>query len=237
MTFRFRLAVVVTCAALVLAACGGGDDDDASGDQAGTGSKALTGLLRIDAGSCAAAGVTAGSWFRMVQPGGKPDAGPFVTNGDSSCGDKTWTPLLPGTDGGLRLGDYQPAPEPAFDAGGNSTATLITKPTPWFAVSFGLATNPTDPQTKKAVPAPTLTVEDGKLTGSLTAFAAAWNGQHFNQGVPKPDGSRPGNTSGPTGTYDEATGKVVLEWRSQIVGGPFNNFTGVWHLEGVLAAG
>jgi hypothetical protein len=27
---------------------------------------------------------------------------------------------------------------------------------------------------------------------------------------------------------------VLLEWASQIVGGAFDNFTGVWHLEGTL---
>jgi len=30
------------------------------------------------------------------------------------------------------------------------------------------------------------------------------------------------------------TGSYSLDWASQIVGGAFNDFTGVWHLEGVL---
>jgi hypothetical protein len=44
----------------------------------------------------------------------------------------------------------------------------------------------------------------------------------------------PGLTAGPTGTYDSATKKFTLDWTSQIVGGPVNNFTGTWHLEGTF---
>lgn len=77
--------------------------------------------------------------------------------------------------------------------------------------------------------------DGGKLSGDVAAFDATWNKQAFNQGSPKPDGSRPGNTSPATGTYDAATGAYSLTWTSQIVGGPFNNFTGYWHLEGTFA--
>jgi hypothetical protein len=46
----------------------------------------------------------------------------------------------------------------------------------------------------------------------------------------------PGITAAPTGTIDPATGAFVLEWSSQIVGGAFNDFTGVWHMEGTFSA-
>jgi hypothetical protein len=69
-----------------------------AGAAAGT---ALEGTFRIEEGRCGSAGVTSGSYFRMVQPTGSPGAGPFVQNGDSPCGDKTYTPLAPGSDGGL----------------------------------------------------------------------------------------------------------------------------------------
>jgi hypothetical protein len=65
----------------------------------------------------------------------------------------------------------------------------------------------------------------------------AWNGQQFSQGSPKPDGSRPGITSDPKGSYAAKTGKYTLEWASQVVGGPFNGFTGSWHLEGTFKKG
>jgi hypothetical protein len=226
---RFATAGVVLAVTLFAAGCGGGDGNDAGAD---VGGGALTGVFNITAGRCSDAGVTTGSFFRMVQPKGKTSTGPFVKNGDSPCGDKTFTPLSPGSDGGLVTGSYQPHPNPPFDGSGNGSAKALSKPQKWFAVAFSLATNPTDPQTKKKVEAPTIEYSGGKLSGDLRALAAAWNGQHFNQGAPKPDGTSPGNTTAPSGTYDAETKAFTLTWASQIVGGPFNNFTGVWHLQG-----
>lgn len=224
------LGVGVAVLLVATAGCGGEDSPSAASDGAGS---ELVGLFAVDAGSCDASG-SDGSWFRMVQPQGTIEAGPFVTNGDSACADKTVTPLTPGTDGGLRTGDFQPQPEPAFDPDGNSVSGRIVVPQKWFAVSFGLATNSNDPQTSTAAEPPRITRDGDKLEGQLEALAASWNGQHFNQGSPKPGGERPGLTSGPTGTFDEATGRYTLEWSSQIVGGPFSNFTGIWHLEGTF---
>lgn len=212
-------------------ACGSDSGDKTEAGRT-TDAATLTGLFRVDAGQCTDAGVTTGSWFRMIQPGGKAGEGPFVPNGDSSCGDKTWSALKPGTDGGLITGTYQPQPAEPFDAEGKGTAGQIVAPTPFFAVAFANATNAVDPQTNAKTATPTITVKDGKLSGDLSAFAAAWNQQHFNQGAPKPGGAMPGLTAGPAGTYDSATKHYVLEWSSQIIGGPFNDFTGVWHLEG-----
>ena len=226
---RRRLSYLVSAVILVaLAACNTEAEPTSSTDGA------LTGVLRLDPGTCSDAGVTSGSSFRMIQPGGAEESGPFVTNGDSSCGDKTWTSLAPGSDGGLILGDFQSNPDPAFDAAGNGLAGQLTQPQKWFAVAFSLSTNQKDPQTGADVDAPSIRLEGSELTGDLRAFSAAWNGQFFNQGSPKPDGSRPGNTTEVTGSYDRTTKRVNLAWASQIVGGPFNNFTGVWNFEGVL---
>lgn len=236
---RPRAVAMVAALGLLLAACGGSSKKtESSGDTskmtAASGPQELVGLFKIDPGSCTTAGVTAGSSFRMVQGGGKLDTGPFVPNGDSPCGDKTWNPILPGTDGGLRTGAYQPFSNPPFDAKGNGTTELIAKTVKFFAVAFAVGTNEKDPQTGAATTPPKLSVDGGKLSGDLRAFAAAWNNQNFNQGSPKPDGSKPGITTDPTGTYDPATKRYTLEWASQIVGGPFNNFTGVWHFEGTF---
>lgn len=227
---RLTSAIVVVTFALAMAACGD-EGDDTAADAGGGG--ALTGVFGIEAGKCSG-GATSGSFFRMVEPKGKTTTGPFVKNGDSPCTDKTFTPLQPGTEGGLVTGSYQPQPNPPFDAAGNGAAVALSKPQKWFAIAFSLATNPTDPQTKRKAVVPSITNNGGKLSGDLRALAAAWNGQHFNQGAPKPDGSTPGNTSAPTGTYDADTESYELDWASQIVGGPFNNFTGVWHLEGTF---
>jgi hypothetical protein len=200
---------------------------------ASSSSEELVGTFRLKAGDCD--GNTSGAWFRMIQPGGDT-SGPYVTNTDSPCTDQSYTPLEPGTDGGLVTGAFQPHPDPAFGTSGGGTASRITKPQRFFGVNFAAATNPKDPQTGAAVSAPAIHVgADGSLTGDVRAFAAAWNNQHFNQGAPKPDGSTPGATAGPKGTYDRGSGAFVLEWTSQIVGGPFNNFTGQWHLEGTFA--
>lgn len=227
---RRALAVALAALVLVTAACGSEPSPPAG---SGAEKAALVGLFAVDPGTCDASG-SDGSWFKMVQPGGTVASGPFVTNGDSSCADKTVTLLTPGTDGGLRTDDFQPQPEPAFDPDGNSASARIVVPQKWFAVSFGLATNSNDPQTSAAAEPPRITRDGDKLGGQLEALAASWNGQHFNQGSPKPGGDRPGLTSGPTGTFDEATGRYSLEWSSQIVGGPFSNFTGIWHLEGTF---
>jgi len=140
--------------------------------------------------------------------------------------------LRAGLAAGLRLGEYQPQQANPFDATGNATSNAIIQPQKWFAVAFGLATNERDPQTNKKTHVPTVVVDGNKLTGDLSALAASWNGQHFNQGAPKPGGSMPGATTEVKGTYDESTGRYTLTWTSQVVGGPFNNFTGVWRLSG-----
>ena len=196
---------------------------------------ALVGTFRVTGGSCS----SGGSYFRMILPTGGA-GGPFVSNADSSCPDKTFTALSPGTNGGLVTGSYQPEPTPAFDADGNGRSNGITQPATFFGVQFSTSTNSTDPQTGIGAPPPAIAADgSGNLSGSLDAFAASWNHQEFNQGSPKPGGGRPGLTSGPTGSYNASSGAFTLEWTSQIVGGPFNNFTGQWHLSGtfVPAAG
>ena len=192
----------------------------------------LRGTFRVTAGSCGGAAVS-GSWFRMIQPGGNPDSGPFVENADSPCADKTYTPLQPGSDGGLIPGRHQPQPSAPFDNGGNGTAGRIVKPQRFFGVNFAVASNARDPQTGVATAAPALRRSGSTLSGDLRAVGVAWNRQHFNQGAPKPDGTTPGQTRLPSGTIDTATRAYTLEWASTIVGGPFNNFTGLWHLQGI----
>lgn len=246
MRFHRRWATLIALLAalvLVAAACSSDDSSDSSdsnssettAEDAAGGS--LVGVFGIDAGECADAGVTGGSYFRMVQSGGTLEAGPFIDNADSTCGDTTWTALSPGTDGGLITGDYQPQPDPAFDDAGNGLAAAIIEPPIFFAVGFALATNPTDPQTETDTPAPELSADDsGVLSGDLSAAGVDWNGQSFNQGAPKPDGSTSDGTTAPVGTYDPDTGAYTLEWTSTIAGGAFDGFTGVWHLEGTFTA-
>jgi hypothetical protein len=197
----------------------------------------LVGTFRVEAADCAGGAPTSGSYFRMVQPGGTLAAGPFLANGDSTCGDQTYSALEPGSDGGLITGKYQPQPDPPMDAAGNGLADKILAPTKFFALSFAVSTNKTDPQTGESVPAVSITAsKKSKLSGDTKAFSVAYGGQQFNQGAPKPDGSLPGLTKKLTGTYNAKTGEFEMEWVSAIVGGPFDTFTGVWHFEGTFKA-
>jgi hypothetical protein len=231
---RFRLrtaliAFVLGSTALAFAGSGVAGAVSASAPKP----KALVGTFRLAPGESGPSGVT-GSYFRMVLPGGTGEQGPFFSNPDSAATDKTYTLAQPGTDGGLVTGKYQSAPRPAFDAQGSSLSGRIIQPSPFTAINFGVSTNKTDPQTKESLPKPKITVKGGKLSGDLKAVDASWSNQNFNQGSPKPDGSKPGLTKAVHGTYDSKTRKFVLEWSSQIVGGPFNDFTGVWHFEGTF---
>ncbi|HAP75496.1 MAG TPA: hypothetical protein DCR14_05375 [Acidimicrobiaceae bacterium] len=174
----------------------------------------LVGLFAIAAGQCVDGTVT-GSWFQMVQPGGTADAGPYVPNGDSACADTNYSLLSPGMAAGLRSGELQVAPDPAFDESGNGLAADIFAPVPFFGVAFAGAMD-------AGGPTPAVTAADGELNADLTAFTAYYGGGTFNQGAVA------------TGTIDPMTGEYVLEWTSLISGGSFDGFTGVWHLEGVF---
>src|SRR3970040_103228 len=99
---RMRSFAVGLALAVVATGCSGGGEAKKEGS-ADTGGD-LVGLFRVDSGDCTAGGVTKGSYFRMVNPGGTAKDGPFVTNGDSTCKDKTWSALFAGTDGGLKTG-------------------------------------------------------------------------------------------------------------------------------------
>ncbi|WP_330252503.1 hypothetical protein OG874_41635 [Nocardia sp. NBC_00565] len=194
----------------------------------------LNGLFALAPGVCSNGAVT-GSFFRMILPTGDA-GGPYLQNSDSRCSDQTVTPLSAGSDGGLLSGTYQPQPAAAFDAAGNAQSGRVTTPVRFYGVDFATATNPTDPQTGGATGLPELFADGGQLSGDLSSLGVTWNNQVFNQGSPKPGGGLSGKTSPISGSIDGA-GNFVIEWTSQIVGGPFNNFTGLWHLAGQYRGG
>ena len=192
----------------------------------------LKGLFEITPGVCTSSGgVTSGSYFEMITP----VSGVAVPNTSSPCGTDSDTPLSPGTSGGLSTTGYQPNPSPEFDSSGNGLANLITQPAEFVGVYFAESTNPTDPQTGTAVKKPKIIDTNGVLSGKLPAWSVGWNNLNFNQGAPKPTGAA-GTTTGPTGTYNSTTKAYTLTWQSEISGGPFNGFTGVWYLTGKFKA-
>jgi hypothetical protein len=237
-----------------------GPTSEAGAKSTANGGRELVGLFRLTAGTFDG-GQLGGTWFRMLQPDASVESGPYMKNANSAADGGLATLLQPGTAGGFRTGTYQSQPTPAFDSGGNSLAGAITVPTEFFGVKFSISTNKIDPQTKTACAPPIVVLKNGKLTADMSSWAASWNKQNFNQGAPKPvqntGAKSPGQQqaqqawnyvskqflgsaskatitgASATGTYNSKTRTFVLQWTSLIVGGPFNGFTGLWHLEGV----
>jgi hypothetical protein len=191
----------------------------------------MLGLFQLTAGSAPLGQSPSGAYVEMLN-----GSGGALPNLSSPSANKDYTTFSPGVDGGLSTVAYEPAPSPAFAGGasGNSLAADIVQPVGFEGTNFSVDTNPTDIQTGQPDPIPQIYNDNGTLSGQITAWDAQWNGQSFNQGTPKPDGSSPGATTALSGTYDAATGAFTLTWRSQIVGGPFDGFSGVWHLAGTF---
>src|SRR4051812_47248064 len=130
----------------------------AASPAAASGGQELTGTFKLTAAACGS-GAVKGSYFRMIQPGGTAAAGPYVQNTDSTCADKTYTAMAPGSDGGLVTGSYQAQPDPPFDSTGGGKAARITTPTKFYGVNFATATNPSDPQTGTKASPPKVAVD------------------------------------------------------------------------------
>jgi hypothetical protein len=157
--------------------------------------------------------ISTGSYFRMQEPSGGPAK--YFSNPYSRNADKTYTLITAGTEGGLQAGSLQGVPNPAFDSKGNARAALIIKPTDFNGINFSLVTLNI---------APDIVATAGRLSGQVTGLHAAWNKLLFKQG---------GKVSG---TYNAQTHLYVLNWTSPVVGGPFNGFTGIWHLQGTFSS-
>lgn len=149
-----------------------------------------------------------GSYIRMGLP-----SGGFFSNPYSKASNKTYTPFLSGVGGGIRAGVAQTAPSPAFDRHGNSLANSIITPTNFTGIRFGIVTT---------VP-PTFYVSGNRLTGHLRNLYAEWNKQTFRQG------------NIVYGTYSSRTHYYTLTWQTKVHGGPFDGYTGYWHLQGTYS--
>lgn len=200
----------------------------------------LDGVFTIEQGICGNIGPKSGSWFRMIEPGGNIKDGPFVTNFDSICPDQTYSMLSPGTVG-LRAGEFQKHPDPAFDAATNGLATEIIGPTRFYSVNFALSSEELSPLTGDLLPPPKFTAVnesgnedsiDWTLKATLESLHIAWNGEFVEQGAPHPEGFT-GATTDPRGTINLKTGRFLLRWTSQVQGGAFDGYIGEWHFEGV----
>ena len=199
-----------------------------TGTPAGT---PMLGLFQLTAGSAPIGQAASGSYVEMLTGSGAP-----LPNISSPSANKDYTTFTPGVDGGLSTVAYEPAPSPAFAdmTAGNALANDIVQPVGFEGTNFSMDTNPKDVETGQADPIPQIYDDNGTLSGQITAWDAQWNGQSFNQGTPKPDGTSPAPTTALTGTYDAATGAFTLSWESRIVGGGFDGYSGYWHLAGTF---
>lgn len=191
----------------------------------------MLGLFKLSAGSAPLGQTPTGTYVEMLN-----SSGGALPNLSSPAPNKDFTTFVPGVDGGLSTVAYEPAPSPAFANGssGSALANSIVQPVGFEGVDFSIDTNATDVQTGQPDPIPQIYDDNGALSGQVTAWDAQWNGQSFNQGTPKPDGSSPAPTTAVSGTYDATTGAFTLTWQSKILGGPFDGFSGVWHLAGTF---
>jgi hypothetical protein len=204
-----------------------------AGDASAASSIPLVGTFVIAPGTCNATALTiTGSYFRLIFPGGNVTRGPFLNNAASLCSTISYTPLSPGTQRGLVTKAFQPNPAPAFTHHGDALANDITRPVSFIGVNLALSTNSPDPQTRRSVPPPSISVEGGHLSGQVEALSVAWNKLFMNQGSPKPGGG-PSDLSVPlSGSYNSRSHAFVMTWTSKILKGPFNQFTGYWRLSG-----
>jgi hypothetical protein len=162
------------------------------------------------------------------------DKGPYFNNADSRCSNRSYTVITRGAQGGLVTGSFQPNPSPAFTKKGSALANGIMRPVSFTGIALSVATNQVDPQMRRHVPTPSISLRGGQLSGQVQALSAAWDKIFINQGSPKPGGGRPGSTTPVSGTYNARTHAFVLTWTSQIVGGQFNQFVADWYLTGIF---
>jgi len=183
--------------------------------------------------------------------------GSFFKMGSSVVG------LEAGSDGGILLGTYQnyvldpDVPHPKGwkgDTNGDGIAdggagtgygrTPVVEsnalmPFKFFGVSTYIGLNPVSYQSGEARGTPDADINLSScvdyicdMAADFSAWEVMWNGSSFEQGP------RPSNT-GPfvlaDGTYNLLTQEYVLDWTSQIKGGPFNGVPAKWHLEGIVA--
>jgi len=207
----------------------------------------LWGLLTVDAGYKDDVEIAPGVVKNLYQGGSYFAMGVNNPNGNAAM-------LSAGTDGGIQLGTFQnfvtdpdePHPDGHPDApfgAGSGYNALVSEGTALSSFSFFgnptyVGLNPVSYQSGLSKSAPSLNLLGGTCAGNvcdievdLSAWEVYWNGSVFEQG-PRPDNSQPFTLA--SGTVNTVSGDYVLDWSSQILGGPFNGVTAYWHLEGQL---
>jgi len=207
----------------------------------------LTGLLTIDEGIRVSTEVAPDVFVDVYQGGSY-----FAMNADNPNSNSA-AMLAPGLAGGIQLDSFQnfvtdpdephPAGHPdAVNGAGSGYNALVSEGSALSAFTFfGVPTyvglNPLSYQSGLTKNAPTLNMDSSSCVDSvcdiavdLSSWEVFWNGSVFEQG-PRPDNTI-SDFELAMGTVDVVSGEYILNWKSQILGGPFSGVDGFWHLEG-----
>jgi hypothetical protein len=208
---RAMLAPAIVAVSLILANCGGGSG---GGGGASGPTQNLIGTFKLQGGHCAAShGAPTGSFLVIVDSADSKT----VANPAGGCANKYYTPLSPGTDGGLATGQFQEDPTPTFNAHGNSLAGAVIKPVSFLGTEFGMATNPDDVQDAPTGPPafspPKATLKGTKLSINLRSLNITYGGAP-NSSCENDAGYGCWNlgSKAATGSYDPKTHQFVVQW-------------------------
>jgi hypothetical protein len=201
-----RAAAALVVLAGLAAACGG--------NAKAVGPSRLIGRFELTAGHCTTADARPTGSYLVVVSAAQNHA---VPNRRGGCADPAYTPLNPGTDGGLITGRFQPGPNPAFDGRRNSRARRIIAPT-WFGpYRFGFATTSRDqqdaPSGAPTYPAPIALDTAGGLQVDLRSLVVTYAGKpHSSCRTSYGFGCWDLGSKSASGSYDAATHHFVLDW-------------------------
>src|SRR3954451_20774676 len=168
---RRAIAAAVVVAGLGFAAGCGGSVKAATPNR-------LVGLFKISAGHCSSSRAKPTGSYLIVVAAAQARA---VRNPRGGCANSDYTPLRPGTDGGLETGSFQGQPRPTFDANRNSTAGRLIAPAFFGRYRLGFATDTRDEQGAPggAPPYPVPTALDSavSLTVDLRSLVMTYAGR------------------------------------------------------------
>jgi hypothetical protein len=204
---RTALAAVALLGVVTLGGCGGHATAAAS-------SQRLIGLFKLTPGQCTTSKARpTGSYLIAISASQSKAA----RNPKAGCADADYTPLVPGTDGGLITGQFQGQPSPTFDAHRNSLATRIVKPTSFGPFRFGFATSARDeqdaPAGEPAFPAPVAIATGSTLNIDLRSLVVTYAGQPGSNCAKSYGlGCWELGSKSASGTYDATTHRFVIDW-------------------------
>jgi hypothetical protein len=213
---------------LLAAGCG-------TGHAATTSTARLIGLFRLAPGDCTTPHAKPTGSYLIVLSASADRA---VRNPAGGCANPDYTPLRPGTAGGLTTGRFQPLPAPAFDAHRNSLASAVIKPVRFGPYTLGVGTDPHDeqgaPSGAPAYPAPVALATGATLDIDLRSLVLTYAGRSGSTCASSYGlGCWELGSKSATGSYDAATRRFVVDWFSGESFSPKGDSIEV-HLEGTF---